>query len=204
ADQDQFVRMSAAHALGAIGAKAALRVLLESLHDQDGSVRGAAAAALGQLGQGARRALPTLVRQLADDPDPAVRCQVAGAVAALGRFPPRTGRAMRTLAERLQQDPSDSVRAHLASVLTDLAPRYPRVRSVLIAALGDQYVEVRRVAANALLQLDWPANAVVPTLQEVLKWLRSIIPGSLAKKMPRLGKTVDEAVSTLAKVLGMK
>src|SRR5262249_5307625 len=107
------------------------------------------------------------------------------------------------------------VREHVASAIAGLASRHPQVHSVLIAALGDPFAGVRRAAADALLQLAWPADAIVPTLQELLKELRSGIRHALAMrgvqrprsrpvKIPRLGKTIEEAISALTKVLGMK
>ena len=53
-DEEAVVRMRAARALGAIGAKKAVPALIESLRDEDSDVRGLAAEALGVIGPAAR------------------------------------------------------------------------------------------------------------------------------------------------------
>jgi HEAT repeat protein len=60
-DEDSIVRMIAAEALGAVGAKEAAPALIEGLRDEDCDVRALAAEALGAIGPASRAAVPMLV-----------------------------------------------------------------------------------------------------------------------------------------------
>ena len=68
-DQDKWVRMLAAMALGPIGEGAvnAVPALIQALQDQDVSVRYYAAYALGKIGQDAKDAVPALIQALQND-----------------------------------------------------------------------------------------------------------------------------------------
>jgi len=84
-DQDKWVRMLAAMALGPIGEGAvnAVPALIQALQDQDISVRYYAAYALGSIGEGAVNAVPTL-RQAFQDPHAIVRQGAAEALEKIG------------------------------------------------------------------------------------------------------------------------
>ena len=84
-DQDKWVRMLAAMALGPIGEGAvnAVPTLIQALQDQDVSVRYYAAYALGKIGEGAVNAVPTLI-QTFQDPHATVRQGAAEALEKIG------------------------------------------------------------------------------------------------------------------------
>ena len=84
-DQDKWVRMLAAMALGPIGEGAvnAVPTLIQALQDQDVSVRYYAAYALGKIGEGAVNAVPTLI-QAFQDPHATVRQGAAEALEKIG------------------------------------------------------------------------------------------------------------------------
>ena len=84
-DQDKWVRMLAAMALGAVGegTKDAVPDLIQALQDQDVSVRYYAAYALGKIGEGAVNAVPTLI-QAFQDPHATVRQGAAEALEKIG------------------------------------------------------------------------------------------------------------------------
>ena len=68
-DEDYVVRMRAARALGAIGAKEAVPALIEGLRDEDSEVRGLAAEALGVIASAAKGAATTLVAMFLHNKD---------------------------------------------------------------------------------------------------------------------------------------
>ncbi len=80
---DAKARRSAASALAALKAKAAVPDLAVALKDADAGVRAAAAEALWSLGPEARDAVPELTAALADK-SPDVRLNAAGALGEIG------------------------------------------------------------------------------------------------------------------------
>lgn len=90
-DSNEFVRQSAAEALGRLGpsGKASIPALIEALNDNNAGVRLIAAAALGSMAVVARPAIPALILAVGRDN--------YHAVTALGRFGPAASEALPVL-----------------------------------------------------------------------------------------------------------
>jgi len=154
-DEDWFVRMATARALGKAGDERALEPLAALLADERAEVRREAAGALAEIG--ASRAVPALIRALQHD-DPATRCEAAGALAEIG-----DAGAVDPLIVALG-DEDRNVRGAAADALGAIADE--RAVTALIAALKDEdwYVRTRAVYALGKIKDKRAADALVAAL----------------------------------------
>jgi HEAT repeat protein len=138
-DGERRLRMTAAVALGKIGAPDAIPALQAALHDEDNSVRWTAALALAPLGDPA--AIPALQAAIRDK-DHAVPVWAADELAKLG-----ASIAIPVLQAALH-DEDPEVRMRVAEALTRL--RDTAAIQALQAALRDQDLELCSLVAHAL------------------------------------------------------
>jgi HEAT repeat protein len=154
--------------------------LASALSDPDATARALAAGKLAGLGD--RGAVPALVAALRDS-DPHVREEAARA---LGRLGDPT--ALDPLLDALQSDAGDHVREEAATAVGTLGAADRRAADLLLAALGDRHVMVRRAAAEALVALGAGAQArlrdhlatgpATPGHEEALRALAARPPGA--------------------------
>jgi hypothetical protein len=138
-DRDEYVRGSAASALGSIGDAKAVGALEKALKDEDVLVRGNAADALGAIGD--PRAVEAL-EEVLNDECVGVRLQAVLALEAIDD--PRTVGAL----EKALEDADASVRGNAAVALGAIGGA--RAVEALNEALKDEDVSVREIAAEAL------------------------------------------------------
>jgi HEAT repeat protein len=168
-DVERTIRQLAAVALGEVGAREdrARAALCTALRDIDTNVRWAAATALQKLGTvGLDHLLIALqdkdwnVRQsaawaLGNIPDTRTIVPLAAALQDKEIFVRITGKGA------LRKIGSDMLLRYLdANIVAEVAGREPEVEEILIAALRNAQVSVRRAAAVALEAISWqPATA---------------------------------------------
>ncbi len=190
-DPTPAVRGMAADLLGRLGDPATARAIEPLLADEDAAVRASAVRALGQLRP---EAVDTLAARLAEDPAAAVRAELAVALAGAGEVaradelldglltaadpddraiglaasaraegPRLAERATRGLA-----DGSSRVRAAAAEAFAPAlhaeGTDEPAAIALLVAALDDEALAVRRAAAQTLAGHDLAAAAMVEVL----------------------------------------
>lgn len=225
---DLDLRLAAMEAMGSLGEEAteAVAPLVQHLDSaQAPSERVAALAALGRIGRPAAGELDRLIRH-AEDPDPAVRRAVIGAVGGMG--PAGAGAASR-LRDLAAGDSVAAVRAAAVEALVAVAPGDEATVRGVISCLEDAGDEVRRAAARAagvLGERGRPAEAVLfamlerpPERADALEALKAIQPTSVdalrralaqedasvremaADALARLGKAAAEAVPALERAL---
>jgi HEAT repeat protein len=141
-DSAAEVRLAATRALGALGVRAAIPVLLRLLADRDLELRAAAARALGELR--AARAVPRLEAGLRRERIPVAAA--VGALAAIG------GDGVGALGRALSH-PLPEVRRAAARAVTGLAAPARATLTALRRASGDADSEVRAEARAALAAL---------------------------------------------------
>lgn len=158
-------------------------ILLEALGDPTTSVRRDALHAC--LDRALHACIPAALREWRSDrPDLAVRVAALRVLALDATAPGRPELLLAALRE-----PDDALRAEAAYTLARVAwsdELLPRVRTALIARLGDQAPPVRRAAARSLGLLGSPPRESAPTAA----------PGEPALRLP------DPAPLALARLLG--
>jgi HEAT repeat protein len=185
------VRGMAADLLGRLGDPATADAIEPLLADEDAAVRASAARALGQLRP---EAVGALAARLAEDPAPAVRAELAVALAGAGEaaradelldgllvaedpVDRATGLAAAgraggpRLAERATHGLADGSSRVRAAAAEALAPALhaegtdePAAIALLVTALDDDALPVRRAAAQTLAGHDLAAAAMVEVL----------------------------------------
>lgn len=189
-EKDDFVRWSAAFALGIIGDEKAIKPLVKLLNDKDDLVRAEAAFSLSRIG---KSAVPLLIEKLKDK-DGEIR---ALAAEALGYTKDR--RAVAALLGALKDDKEVVVRAMAAQALGDL--KLKEASPALIEVLKDRKEReyVREKAAEALGKIGLKEAADV--LLEVVKDEKEgrYIRCAAAEALGRLGE--KRAVEALIKLL---
>jgi HEAT repeat protein len=175
-DPSADVRVSAAYALGRLGAAAAtpavLARLVELIQDSSDDVRGRAADALGS--SGAAAATPAVLARLVEliqDSSDFVRGRAADALGSLGATA-ATPAVLARLVE-LIQDSSDFVRGRAVYALGRLgaAAATPAVLARLVELIHDSSDDVRGGAAHAIESLGATA-ATPPVLARLLDFIQ--------------------------------
>ncbi len=184
--EDWWVRVVAAHALGALQADTAVPALAKGLEDRDERVRSTAAGTLGKLrGQSAT---PALIQALKDE-DEMVRAQAA---TALGLLQVQT--AVPALIEALR-DSKDNVRAGAAGALGMLKATSAVPALLDVVRHGESTVADRAASAFAAMRGE-------PGAQEFLNWLKDEKAAVRAQAAWVLGSIgVTEAVPSLLEAL---
>lgn len=182
------VRAHAAEALGAIGsaAKPAAEELARLAgKDADPMVRREAIEALASIRPGPKVMLPILA-QLLEDPDPAVRARVLGAIADRGAA------AKELLLDALGNKDT----AYWASlVVSELGPKIPEAVPALVKLLDSKDPAVRREAALGLAAIGQAATAAVPGLESMIDDPVNSVAAIYA--LGSIGKVSSVAVSKL-------
>lgn len=150
---DFSISNSARQIFAARGARA-VPVLIEALDHADPLIRENAAKALGDAGADAKDAIPALVASLRDA-DEDVRIWSSISLTRLGE--PVAEWALGALG-----DASPAVRADAARALSKPHPAPPRAAPALLAAVKDENVEVRRLAAQALASFAYSSRENLP------------------------------------------
>ncbi len=182
------VRAHGAEALGAIGsaAKPAAEELARLAgKDADPMVRREAIEALASIRPGPKVMLPILA-QLLEDPDPAVRARVLGAIADRGAA------AKELLLDALGNKDT----AYWASlVVSELGPKIPEAVPALVKLLDSKDPAVRREAALGLAAIGQAAAAAVPGLESMIDDPVNSVAAIYA--LGSIGKVSSVAVSKL-------
>ncbi|MBM3237498.1 sigma-70 family RNA polymerase sigma factor [Candidatus Poribacteria bacterium] len=183
-DEDRYVRMEAAYALGNLGDSRGIEPLRKTLGDKDKFVQLKATIALAKMNEPG--AIELLIETLADK-DPDIRRSAADALGEIG-----DARAVEPLIEALG---ASGVRGRAAEALGKLGD----IRAIepLIKVLSDENERVRSVAAEALGRIG-DARAVEPligALGNKDKWVRR----DVAEALGRIGDT--RAVEPLIRAL---
>ncbi len=146
ASRDPGVRLGASEALGDIGDRRAIPILLERIIDTDLGVRGVAAAALVRIRD---RSTSARLIELLRKGDPSIKAQVLRVLAALGD--PATVADIIAAAS----SPDAAVRINAVFALGEL--RDTRGIGTMIARLGDERMDVSQTAVAALVKMGAPA-----------------------------------------------
>jgi HEAT repeat protein len=183
-DESPLVRDTAACALGRIGTREAITVLITQLRTGNEATQASAAIGLSSLTAEARESLPVLIAALRNDNDQ-VRSMAAYA---LGQMERDARRAIPALLGRLS-DRSASVRATAAYALGQITPDDPRVIRLLVRqAASDTDPTVQDSATESLRQATPEATA---TLLEIFANPNQPEAESAAQLLLNLGSTVD-------------
>ena len=185
------VRRKAAYALGQIGDRTSVTVLVQALPDDRGEVRAAAASALVRIGS---LAVPKLIQSLKSE-DAVVRSTAAYALGQIGESD-----AISALAQALN-DKRWEVRQNAASALGKIDPTSQIVVFALIQALSDKHTNVRIWAASMLGQIGAPAEAAIPGLAHALNHQQMILRGTAAKALGQIGVPTQTAITALINAL---
>src|SRR5437870_5764443 len=153
--KNEDVRLNAAIALGKIG-KASVPAVVKLLDSGEADIRYYAVWTLGWVGPDAKNTAPRVIRALADK-DESVRRKAAYA---LGRIAPDAKTAVGPLIQAFA-DSNGDVRA--------LGKLGPAAVPVLVDALADKQVDVRRQAAQVLVPLRISDKMVVLALAHAAK-----------------------------------
>jgi hypothetical protein len=137
--KDWAIRYRAAEVLGEMGARAAIKPLIERLSDSDEAVRYRAAWALGRMG--AREAIPSLIERLKETDDD-IKIAVSRALGEIG-----ASSAIEALATMLQED---RFRVREAAIWALGKIDSPDVGWALLQALRDREPVLRGMAASSL------------------------------------------------------
>ncbi|MBU7586901.1 MAG: HEAT repeat domain-containing protein [Nostoc sp. TH1S01] len=185
-DKDNFMRRSAAEALGNIGNEAVVNALITALQDEDDSVRRSATEALRKIGNEA--AVNPLIMAL-QDKDYYVRWSDVEALKKIGNEA-----AVNPLIMALQ-DKDYYVRRSAAEALGKIGNE--AAVNPLITALQDEDSDVRRSAAEALGKIDneVAVNPLITALQDEDDSVRR----SSAKALGKIGN--EAAVNPLIMAL---
>ncbi|MFB0546962.1 MAG: HEAT repeat domain-containing protein, partial [Anaerolineae bacterium] len=180
-NEDEWVRLAAALALGELEDARAVEPLIARLGDEDGDVRWAAAEALGKIGDA--RAVEPLIARLADEKWD-VRLAAALALGKIGE-----PCAVEPLRARLAHEDSDVRRAG-AEALGKIGDA--RAVEPLIACLGSEDGDVRGAAAVALGKIGKP-RAIEPLMARLgdEEWL---VRRAAAEALVKIGEPAVEAL----------
>ncbi|MEH2128935.1 HEAT repeat domain-containing protein [Nostoc sp.] len=185
-DEDFYVRMRAADALGKIGNQEGVSALIKALQDEDSDVRMRAAEALGKIGN--QEAVSALIKALQDEYSD-VRMRAAEALGKIGNQ-----EGVSALIKALQDEYSD-VRMRAADALGKIGNQ--EGVSALIKALQDEYSDVRMRAADALGEIG--NQEAVSALINALQHEDSDVRMRAADTLGEIGN--QEAISALIKFL---
>lgn len=166
-EKEVVVRVEQAVALQRYGpaAKGAVTALEKGCADADPKVQAAAAVALGRIGKDAKAAADDLL-PLVKSADLEVR---KAAVFALGRVEPDdVGKASEAIA-KFTTDPDEQTRKEAVSSLCLLVDKTPDTVKAVAAALTDEKVEVRRLAAAGLAKFERFAREAEAELRAAFK-----------------------------------
>lgn len=241
-DPDWMVRGVAAEALGEMGSTSAIDHLVAALGDPQAEVRRAAAWALAQVGKQAMSAARVvgalfavlesgdpLVREAAitalgsikhadvpnallwalGDPEAPVREVAADAVGRLGK------ETIQVLIDALDNE-YPAIRAAVATAVAKIAKQYSKADAAtpaLIKRLSDYDADVRRIAAEALGQIEDPdaTEALcerlwdeVPEVRKMVAWALGQIedPDALPSLLQALGDPVPDVQEAVIEALG--
>ncbi len=153
-DQNKYVRLNAATAIGrtdASMAKVALPILIDLLKDKDNesALRLNAAFGIGSFGRQAKNAIPALLEALNDDADYIVRVAVLAAIQHVG-IPDED--VISALAQVVADKSFGLDRWRAIDALGKFGPKATAAVPALIAALKDE--ELKAEAAQALKKID--------------------------------------------------
>jgi HEAT repeat protein len=164
-DPSPAVRLTAAQLVPYLGADARTLApsLLAALNDPEPAVRGATVQALGSVGAAAEPAVARLLEVLASS-DASARTRI---IAVFGAIGPGAYAAVPEL-KKLAQDPSPEVRGAAVSALSKVDQAGMRL-PVLLAALGDRDLSVRRAAAEATGEMGDKARDATAALTELVQ-----------------------------------
>ncbi|NEN96836.1 MAG: NACHT domain-containing protein [Moorea sp. SIO3I7] len=185
-DDNLYVRINAAEALGEIGTEATIDPLIKFLDDPDPSVRISAASALGEIGTETR--IEPLIKSL-DDPDYSVRRMAVSALGEIG-----TEVAIDRLIKSLD-DPDYSVRKMAVSALGEIGTEATIDR--LIKSLDDPDSSVRERAAEALGKIG--TEVAIEPLIKSLDDPDSSVRGRAAESLGEIGTemTIEPLIKSL-------
>jgi len=138
--------------------------LRQALHSDDPSRRWGAAFTAARLEPPSPRLLPALVEALAS-PDGDVRWAAARVIVEMGRL---HGEVLGLLVGLVRTDESPIVRRMATFALRELAPDRPEAARVLLEALEDGDLHVRRAATTAMASLLDPPAEVAERLLRAL------------------------------------
>jgi len=162
AGKDGELRVAAVEALGMLGGKASLPVIMQAYADRDPTLRVAAVQAFASAGDaGEPEGLSAIVFAMSGDPSPLVREVAARSIKRLG-----TDRAAAAL-RQLAIDPGQPDGPRATAVKSLAALRGTRATADLSRLLGDASEEVADAAAVALGQ--WRSGDGVPRLIAMLE-----------------------------------
>jgi HEAT repeat protein len=145
-------------------AREAVPALMGILQRGERYVQDEAAWALGRIGPEAREAVSVLIHIL-ETSEADTRQTAAWALGCIG---PEARDAVPLLQVMLQEDLSTTGRVEAALALWKLTGPAEGVLPVLIEAVRDPDLDVRRLAADALASIGPEAKAAVPSLRQVL------------------------------------
>lgn len=186
-EQDPQVALQAVQALTQIGAHAELQALL---HHPGQHVRLQAAWGLAVIGPPAKKAVPDLLRLLAND-EPMMRSLAAQALGEIGLDSEDDTRAL----IKLLADPQADVRQHAVFALMNIGARsVPALEKVLAE---EEPVWVRTASLQALANQGRAARPVVPTLIRLLKDRDPDIRAQSAGTLAAIGPDAKQALPTL-------
>jgi len=212
ADEDEYIRISAAEALGKIGqaAEPAIPELLKTaLADSNSYVRDSAAKALEKIGHATNQVVSPLVTALeSNDNSLQIRQNAAKALGNIGQIAiPAIPHLITALKDKegcataledtdwwgiLEYHDGD-VRSTAAEALGKIGPdAVPAVPS-LMTALKDQEAFVQIAAAEALGQIGPTAAQAVPSLMTALKDKDVSVQSAAAKALGKIGATAATA-----------
>jgi HEAT repeat protein len=218
--------MRSAYALSRIG-PAAIPPLIEALSADDTALRQGAAKALGGMGDGAKEAVPALVKNLGhwdadvrsevaealsligpealkpvsealNGPEPKLREGAAKALASMGRA---AAPAAPTLLKAVGAEQESSARAAMLIALPKIGLPPASSLPPLVAALRDSKEDLRHAAVNALLLVRPAADTVVPALIPLLKDADAGTAQRAAYVLGRCGVAARAAVPALVQAI---
>lgn len=179
-------------ALGEIGAdaKPAVPQLAKLESREEPEVRLQALVALGQIGPAAKPAVPQVVKALERDKAEGVRYAAAFALGQIGAGDKQSRAA---LAAAMKGDDAflQVVSAWaLARVAKDDKKLQEQVTQLILKALSSDKVDVRRVAARALAEINPPPELVAPVLLEAIQDEDQSVIGNAADALASLGTQI--------------
>jgi HEAT repeat protein len=176
--------------------------LTKLLKSENVNTRWMAARILGENGPGAKPAVPALIETLKDK-ERSPRIWTTIALASIG---PEAKAAIPALTEASKNDEVDQVRWYAAVALVKIASE-KAAAPLLIEALNgpktnDDYLDVRRRAAEALGQLGPAGKVAVPALMEALNDKKYFdIRAAAATALGQIGPDAKAAIAALTAAL---
>lgn len=195
-DPYPYSRANAAYALGAMGARSAVPLLLGALKDSAPNVRSSAANVLKSMRPDAGSGIPPLVDALKDS-DPSVRSGAADALAMMGH---EARSAVPSLFDALK-DSNPLVRSSAGKALAYIDPHANGTIPAMIQALKDSDEDVRSGAADALGTIGAEARSAVSSLLDALKDPYPSVRSSAAQALGTVGTDAKTTAPALVYVL---